>query len=221
MDLIFSEKVLFNTSAFIAKLIDISAKLGIEPNWLMSIINSETGGRFSSNTVNKQGKDVAGYDESGKLVKAAGEADHADPFQRAKYRATGLIQFMPKTAKGLNTSTQALYKMSNVEQLDYVYKYFLPAKGKLKSFEDLYLYTFYPNAVGKPDTHIIGSEKGMDYAKLLVKQNPLDFNHDGYLSVGEFKNFIYSKIPAMYLKILKKKSQDMFVNIPKQASGQS
>ena len=217
MNLIFSEKVLSNTAAFINKLVDISAKLGIEPNWLMSIINSETGGRFSSNTVNRQGKDVPGYDENGKLVKAAGEADHTDPFQRSKYRATGLIQFMPKTAKGLNTSTQALYKMSNVEQLDFVYQYFLPAKGKLKSFEDLYLFTFYPKAIGKANDYIIGSEKGLDYAKMLVKSNPLDFNHDGYLSVGEFKTFIYSKIPAMYLEILKKKLPDTFVNIQKQA----
>jgi hypothetical protein len=144
MNLIFSEKVKSNNHEFLTKLIKISNTLGIHPNWLMSVINSETGGRFSSAIVNKQGSNVAGYDENGKLVKPAGIADHEDSYQRAKYRATGIIQFMPRTAKGLNTTTQALYKMTNVQQLDYVYKYFLPAKGKLKSFEDLYLYTFYP-----------------------------------------------------------------------------
>jgi hypothetical protein len=214
-NIIFTEKIPSNADAFITKLVAISTQLGIEPNWLMSVINSETGGRFSSDTVNKQGKLVAGYDENGKLVKAKGEADHADSYQRAKYRATGLIQFMPRTAKGLKTTTQALYKMSNVDQLDYVYKYFLPAKGKLKSFEDLYLYTFYPVAIGKPDNYIIGSEKGLDYAKELVKQNPLDFDHDGYLSVKEFKQFIYKKIPAMYLEILKKKLPDSSGDIQK------
>jgi hypothetical protein len=219
MELIFSQKVLTNTEAFISKLIRISTELGIHPNWLMSVINSETGGRFSANTVNKQGKNVAGYDENRKIVKPAGMPDHEDAYQRAKYRATGLIQFMPTTAKGLGTSTQLLYMMSNVAQLDYVYKYFLPMKGKMKSFEDLYIYTFYPKAVGKADDYIIGSEKGLDYAKVLVKQNPLDFNHDGYLSVGEFKQFIYNKIPAMYLEILKKKLPDSFVSIRKAPSG--
>jgi hypothetical protein len=217
-NIIFAEKITSNADAFIQKLVSISTKLGIEPNWLMSVINSETGGRFSPDTVNKQGKMVAGYDENGKVVKAKGEADHADSYQRAKYRATGLIQFMPRTAKGLKTTTQALYKMSNVDQLDYVYKYFLPAKGKLKSFEDLYLYTFYPLAIGKGDSYIIGSEKGLAYAKELVKQNPLDFDHDGYLSVKEFKQFIYKKIPTMYLEILKKKLPDLYENIPNHRS---
>jgi hypothetical protein len=36
--------------------------------------------------------------------------------------AVGLIQFMPSTAKGLGTSTEALKKMSAVQQLDFVKK---------------------------------------------------------------------------------------------------
>ena len=38
--------------------------------------------------------------------------------------ATGLIQFMPDTAKGLGTTTDALKSMSVLDQLDYVDKYF-------------------------------------------------------------------------------------------------
>lgn len=38
--------------------------------------------------------------------------------------AVGLIQFMPSTAKGLGTSVEKLSRMSQVEQLRYVYKYF-------------------------------------------------------------------------------------------------
>jgi len=36
--------------------------------------------------------------------------------------ATGLIQFMPDTAKRLGTSTEALRKMGAINQLDYVFK---------------------------------------------------------------------------------------------------
>lgn len=42
--------------------------------------------------------------------------------------ATGLIQFMPKTAKGLGTTTEALAKMSYSEQMVYVKKFLLDAK---------------------------------------------------------------------------------------------
>lgn len=203
--ILFQDKVKFNTDAFLMKLNKIAADLGVQPDWIMAVMNSETGGTFNPQIVNKQKANVPGYDSEGKLVKAAGVADSTNDFERSKYRATGLIQFMPKTAKHLGTSTQELFKMNNVQQLDYVYKYFLPAKGKLKSFEDLYLYTFYPISVGKPDDYIIGSERGLDYAKKIVQQNPLDINKDGHITVAEFKEFVYRKIPKEFLSALKKK----------------
>ncbi len=42
--------------------------------------------------------------------------------------ATGLIQFMPKTAQGLGTTTEALRRMTPVQQLDYVEKYIVQNK---------------------------------------------------------------------------------------------
>lgn len=203
--ILFEDKIKFNKDAFLSKLKKISTDLQVEPDWIMAVMNSETGGTFDPQIVNKQGANAAGYDENGKLVKQAGVADSSNAFERSKYRATGLIQFMPKTAKNFGTSTQELFKMDNVKQLDYVHKYFLPAKGRMKSFEDVYQYTFYPYSVGKPDTYIIGSEKGLDYAKKLVRQNPLDLNHDGHLTVAEFREFIYRKIPKEFLELLKKK----------------
>jgi len=52
--------------------------------------------------------------------------------------ATGLIQFMPTTAINLGTTVAALKSMSNVQQLDWVYKYLAPFSGKMKSYIDLY-----------------------------------------------------------------------------------
>ena len=57
--------------------------------------------------------------------------------------AVGLIQFLPATARGLRTTTSKLYNMTNVEQLDYVYKFYKQAKGKMTKATDLYLYAFF------------------------------------------------------------------------------
>lgn len=66
--------------------------------------------------------------------------------------ATGLIQFMPRTALGLGTTIDALYNMTGQEQMRWVEAYFSPFRGKLDSQEDVYMAVFYPVAIGKPDT---------------------------------------------------------------------
>src|SRR4051812_17799098 len=103
--ILFEEKIKFNKIPFLKKLSDISADLQIQPDWLMALMNSETGGTFNPQIVNKQGSGVKGYDEHGKVVRPAGTPDSKNDFERAKYRATGLIQFMPATAKHLGTTT--------------------------------------------------------------------------------------------------------------------
>jgi soluble lytic murein transglycosylase-like protein len=56
--------------------------------------------------------------------------------------ATGLIQFIPSTAKGLGTSTSALKSMSALQQLDYVEKYLKTYKGKYKSLMYISQFSF-------------------------------------------------------------------------------
>jgi len=65
--------------------------------------------------------------------------------------ASGLIQFMPKTAQGLGTSVEAIRNMSAVEQLAYVEKYLVNAKrsagfrdGQKLSAGQLYALVFLP-----------------------------------------------------------------------------
>lgn len=65
--------------------------------------------------------------------------------------ATGLIQFMPRTAARLGTSTDALRGMDGREQMLYVEEYFEPFRGRLNSQEDVYMAVFYPKAMGDPD----------------------------------------------------------------------
>lgn len=105
--------------------------------------------------------------------------------------ATGLIQFMPATARGLGTTTEALSKMSAVEQLGYVEKYFAPFKGKITSGTDLYMATFWPAGVGKPDSYNIGGAE-------VARVNPLfDLDKNGQITAGEFREYYRKRFPEL------------------------
>jgi len=106
--------------------------------------------------------------------------------------ATGLIQFMPSTAAGMGTSTAALKAMTNVQQLDYVYKYLAPYKAKMKTYTDVYMTVFYPAAVGKPDTYVIGAA-----GSKIAQQNPALRDNTGAVTVksvkANFSNWVTKK----------------------------
>lgn len=105
--------------------------------------------------------------------------------------ATGLIQFMPTTAIGLGTTVEALAKMTAEDQLNYVYKYFLPFKGKLKNIGDLYMAILWPAGVGKPDSYVLW-EKGK--RPTTYRQNAgLDVNKDGAITRGEAVSKVLEK----------------------------
>lgn len=119
-------------------------------------------------------------------------------------QATGLIQFMPRTAIGLGTSTFALKQMSNVDQLDYVYRYFKPYAGRLRDITDLYTVTFFPRALGKPDEYVLQTDTLS--AGLIASQNrPYDINRDNQITVAELKTSILKKVPSDVAEFLKKK----------------
>lgn len=100
--------------------------------------------------------------------------------------ATGLIQFMPATAKYLGTSCDELARMNGVAQLDYVEKFFQPYAHRCRSFADLYLACFFPAAIGKPDSYVLQTPTLP--AELIAKQNPLfDADKDGKITAGEFR----------------------------------
>jgi hypothetical protein len=111
--------------------------------------------------------------------------------------ATGLIQFMPRTAQDLGTTTAALAAMSNVQQLDYVYKYFKPAAGRLKTWFDLYLWAFFPIAIGKPDSFVLEA-KGLPAATIARQNAGFDLNKDGQITKGEVRAGYLKGMPADY-----------------------
>lgn len=167
-----------NPAEFERKVRNICGLLGINPNWLMMIMYLESG--LNAQAVNKQ------------------PGDSSDPYTRASKRATGLTQFMPSTARGMGTTTQQLYQMSAIDQLDYVYKFFKSKAGKIKSYYDLYLFNFFPIAIGKPDDWVF--QTAGTSASIIAKQNPgMDINKDGQITVGEAKQRMKAGIPAAYL----------------------
>lgn len=111
---------------------------------------------------------------------------------RNKIGATGLLQFMPKTALGMGTTTDALAAMSNVDQLDYVKKHLAPFRGKYNSLIDLYCAVFWPAAVGKPDTYTISSD-------IVARQNSLfDINKDTDITKAEIREALLKQTPPEY-----------------------
>ena len=107
--------------------------------------------------------------------------------------ATGLIQFMPSTARGLGTTTAVLKRMNNVQQLDYVLAYLRPYKGRMKRWIDVYLAVFYPRAMGNPN-FVITSD-------IVAKQNKIfDLNKDLDISVKEIETVLRRQIPEKYRK---------------------
>lgn len=115
-----------------------------------------------------------------------------NPQARNPYsNATGLIQFMPKTAVALGTTVEDLYNMSAVEQLDYVYKYYKVNGVGDGSIGDLYMATFMPKYVGYPDDTVLGQSGADGFAGLVYDQNKvLDVNGDGAITVGDVKQSV-------------------------------
>ena len=168
MSLVYENKVPNSyRNAFVKKVREVSNRLGIDPNWLMAIMYTESARTFSPSIQNSIG-------------------------------ATGLIQFMPKTAIGLGTTTTALKNMSAVDQLDYVEKYLNTYKNKLKSYVDTYFAIFFPLAIGKPDEWVIQGA-GLS-SSLIAKQNPLfNTNKDGKIQVWEVKKVMLEKLPREWV----------------------
>ncbi len=103
--------------------------------------------------------------------------------------ATGLIQFMPATAKGLGTSTAALKAMSADQQLKYVEAYFKPFEGKLDTLEGAYTAVLSGKARPDPGTTLFSS------GTLAYSQNRgLDFNRDGRITSGEATTAVASRL---------------------------
>lgn len=105
--------------------------------------------------------------------------------------ATGLIQFMPGTAAELGTTTDALARMSAVDQLDYVERYFNNRSdpGQLDTLEGVYTTVLYGSPRPDPDSTLFSQ------GTAAYRMNaPLDLNNDGRITAGEATSFVRDRI---------------------------
>lgn len=145
---------------FKGKVAATATALGCDPNHLMAAMAFETGETFSPSIVNH----VSG--------------------------ATGLIQFMPATAKSLGTTTADLAAMPAEQQLDYVAKYFSPYKGRLSALSDVYMVILWPKAVGQGEDYVLFASPSIQY-----QQNKgLDTDQDGSVTKKEAAAAVQAKL---------------------------
>ena len=105
--------------------------------------------------------------------------------------ATGLIQFMPSTAKMLGTTTDELARMTPTQQLDYVEKFFNTIKkqagmeGKQLSGADLYSLVFLP---GRANRSVL-TQSGENY---YSANKGLDLDKNGDISKADLQRRVAS-----------------------------
>lgn len=111
--------------------------------------------------------------------------------------ATGLIQFMPNTARGLGTTTEALARMSAEDQINYVYRYLMPYRGRMRTLADVYCAVLWPAAVGRPDDSALWSRASHP---TTYRQNAgLDINRDGIILKREAAAKVQEKLERGHL----------------------
>ena len=150
------------SEAFIREVEAMAQRLGTQPEYVLAVMSFETGGSFRPDVRN-----------------AAGSG------------ATGLIQFMPGTARELGTSTEALARMSAVDQLQYVERYFNNRSdpGDLNTLEGVYTTVLHGSP--KPDPNSTLFSQGTAAYRMNA---PLDTNRDGRITAGEATSFVRDRI---------------------------
>jgi hypothetical protein len=148
---------------FKRKVAAIAARLGCDPSHLMAVMAFETGETF-------------------------------DPAQKngAGSGATGLIQFMPRTARGLGTTTAKLAAMAAVGQLDFVERHFQSVAGgrPLASLGDVYMAVLMPAAIGRPESHVLFARPSRAWGQ----NRGLDVNRDGWITKAEATAKVHQKL---------------------------
>jgi hypothetical protein len=128
---------------------------------------------------------------SSDLIAIMKQESGINPQARNPSGATGLIQFMPKTAIALGTTTDDLYKMDGVQQLDYVYKYFKMTGVGNGQLGDLYMAVFMPKYIGYDDKHVLGQRGAPGFSGAVYRQNSgLDRNKDDKITIADVKQSV-------------------------------
>lgn len=113
--------------------------------------------------------------------------------QKDRLIAAGLLQWTK--ASGVPGAPQRLLQYGHLQQLDWLKEYFKPYRGKMHSYFDVYLVTFFPAGVGMGDGYVFATKKLS--AALIAAQNPaLNVVKDGKITMAEFKQYVWNSTPS-------------------------
>jgi hypothetical protein len=148
---------------FIKKVIEIADEVGTNPSWLMTQFWGESRFQPQANLTNG----VSSNDPSRIGKKTIGGG------------LFGLMKQWSKPALGVNFSD--FMKMTDLEQLEVARKFYGKAKGKLKSMDDVFTYTFWPAALHKKSNYVL-----MRKGDGVYEQNKqMDVRKVGYITKGD------------------------------------
>lgn len=130
--------------------------------------------------------------------------NRAQNIQKGRLIAAGLLQW----TKGSGTDPKSVLRLNHLQQLDKVKAYFTPYRGKMNSYFDVYMVTFFPMGMGKPDAYVFAT-KNLS-AALIAKQNPaINKNRDGKITMAEFKQYVWNSTPEAVRGLVFKVQQVM------------
>lgn len=116
--------------------------------------------------------------------------NQAKNIQSGRLIAAGLLQW----TKASGVTPLSVLPLNHIQQLDKVKEYFTPYRGRMNSYFDVYLVTFFPAGMGKADNYVFAT-KNLS-AALIAKQNPaINRNKDGQITMAEFKEYVVNSTP--------------------------
>lgn len=158
-----------NVANFESKVKRLGRRLQVPPEWLMAVMFFES--RFDASAINGKGTG-----------------------------ATGIFQWKPEQLDNLGTTPDKVRNMSAVEQLALAEKHFNDIKTKYRDFEsltDLYLATFYPEALSGDDYCFTLYQEGQQNYERF---NTLDTNNDGRITVKDLDDRMKKQFATAYMK---------------------
>ena len=167
-------------TTFIAKVIQVSKNLGINPNWLMAIMHFESAGTFSPSITNSLG--------------------YTGLIQFGPGAATDL-----KTTLTALRNMTAVQQLDYVERYYKMWYKRLKIVAP-NSYIDTYLITIFPAAVNKGLDFVIRASNIS--AAAFEKANPaFDLNNNKEVTVAEIQQVMLKRLPSEWIKdFLKKKA---------------
>ena len=162
-----------NTDAFEKKVRQVSARLGIPPEWLMSVMYSES--KFDPSALNHKGSGATGLIQF--MVPTVKDLN---------------------ARMGTELYMSDIRNMPAVAQLDLVYEYLRNVQekyGGYNSLTELYLAILYPKAVGQDYCYTLYGRPSKRYSQ----NSGLDENRDGRVTISDIDMRMQRIFPTAYI----------------------